>query len=145
LRRACEQNLLAWLLSARSCVYSKSSKQPRSHTWGSKILPTCMLHIANTHASYDDNQARFHRDYIGRQFSANLPIRQISESVFGSDTLVISLGSGTLIGDVNCKVSGGDNIRAAAELHKGQMVHVTCTVYDHSFGSIDLKECQISQ
>jgi hypothetical protein len=54
-----------------------------------------MLHIANMHASYDDNQARFHRDYIGRQFSANLPIRQISESVFGSDTLVISLGSGT--------------------------------------------------
>ena len=100
--------------------------------------------IANMHASYDDNQARFHRDYIGRQFSANLPIRQISESVFGSDTLVISLGSGTLIGDVNCK-AGGDNIRAAAELHKGQMVHVTGTVYDHSFGSIDLKECQISQ
>lgn len=63
---------------------------------GSKILPTCMLHIANMHASYDDNQARFHRDYIGRQFSTNLPIRQISESAFGSDTLVISLGSGTL-------------------------------------------------
>ena len=97
------------------------------------------------HASYDDNQARFRRDYIGRQFSADLPIHQISESQISSDILVISLGSGTPAGDVACAVSGEDNIRAATELHKGQIVHITGTVDDHSSGSIDLKECQISQ
>jgi tRNA_anti-like len=101
--------------------------------------------IANMHTSYDDNQARFRRDYIGRQFSANLPIHQVSESGTSSAVLVISLGTGTPAGDVTCTVSGDDNIRAATELHKGQLVHVAGIIDDHSSGSIDLRECQISQ
>jgi len=101
--------------------------------------------IAPMHETYDANQARFKRDYVGKTLKANLPMSQVTESIFNKNSYRISLGNRSLLSDVDCVVSDKPTIDKIMNWNKGDLITVSGRVSDHVMGSIILEPCQVSR
>lgn len=100
--------------------------------------------IQRIHSTYENNQARFFRDFAGRHFSSKMPIRGISENPIFRGSFNIFFGDGGLLGDVKCEFSDKNDIARITEMNKGDIVNVRGVIKDHALGVIELKECSIS-
>ena len=100
--------------------------------------------IARIHATYKANQARFVRDFVGKAFSARMPLGDITENPMFKGSFHVSLGGNTWGGDVQCKFSDQSDVARITEMNKGDIVNIRGIIEDHSFGTIDLQECAIS-
>ena len=100
--------------------------------------------IQRIHSTYENNQARFFRDFAGRHFSSKMPIRGISENPIFRGSFNIFFGDGGLLGDVKCEFSDKNDIARITEMNKGDIVNVSGVIKDHALGVIELKECSIS-
>ena len=95
------------------------------------------------HKAYDNNQARFKRDYVDKTFEARMPFAGMSENLFFKGRYTIHLGSRGITSDVDCSIDNKDQIERAIEFNKGDFVLVRGTVSDHIMGSIILKNCTV--
>jgi hypothetical protein len=100
--------------------------------------------IARIHSTYKANQARFARDFVGKTFSARMPLGDITESIMSKGSFHVSFGGNTLGGDVQCKFSDQSDIARITEMNKGDIVNISGVIEDHTFGTIELEECSIS-
>jgi hypothetical protein len=100
--------------------------------------------IARIHSTYKVNQARFIRDFVGKTFSARMPLGDITESLMSKGSFHVSFGGNTWGGDVQCKFSDQSDVARITEMNKGDIVNIRGVIEDHSFGSIDLEDCSIS-
>jgi hypothetical protein len=100
--------------------------------------------IARIHSTYKANQARFIRDFVGKTFSARMPLGDITENLMFKGSFNVSFGGNTWGGDVQCKFSDQSDVARITEMNKGDIVKIRGVIEDHSFGTIDLEECSIS-
>jgi hypothetical protein len=52
------------------------------------------------HKTYEDNEIRFKRDYVGKTFSGVLPFKSADENLLAKGTYSIGFGSGLMIPDI---------------------------------------------
>lgn len=72
-------------------------------------------------------------------------LQSIRENLFLKGRYAIELGEGGGIGgDVVCSIADQPTIDFIINKNKGDMLNVRGKIYDHSFGSIDLKDCEIT-
>ena len=90
--------------------------------------------IQRIHSTYENNQARFFRDFAGRHFSSKMPIRGISENPIFRGSFNIFFGDGGLLGDVKCELSDKNDIARITEMNKGDIVNVSGVIKDHAWG-----------
>jgi len=100
--------------------------------------------IQRIHATYENNQARFFRDFAGKRFSSKMPIARVSENVIFRGSFNVFLGPGGLLGDVQCEVSNKNDVARITEMNMGDIVTVSGVIKDHTLGVIELKDCSIS-
>jgi hypothetical protein len=96
------------------------------------------------HDTYKKNQARFFRDYGGKEFSARMVVHGVTENPIYRGTYMLDLGDGWLNGDIECRFSDKETIDKITDLNKGDQVLIDGIVKDHVFGSILLENCTIS-
>ena len=56
--------------------------------------------LSNMVDTYRQNEARFKRDYVGKQFEGTLPFRSAKENLFVADRYLIGFGTGGFTSDV---------------------------------------------
>jgi hypothetical protein len=100
--------------------------------------------VRRIHSTYENNEARFFRDFAGRHFSSKMPITRISENPIFRGSFDVFFGGDGLLGDVKCEFSDKNDVARITEMNKGDIVNVIGVIKDHSFGVIELKECSIS-
>ena len=89
------------------------------------------------------SQARFIRDFVGKTFSARLPLGSITEFM-SKGSFHVDFGGNGWGGDVRCKFSDQSDVAKITEMNKGDMVNIRGVIDDHSFGTIDLRECSVN-
>ena len=94
--------------------------------------------------TYKENQARFKRDFAGREFKADMPVYDISENVFMEGHWTIKLGDGVFgARDVKCKTSNSADVNIIADWNKGDIISVTGVVADVMMGDVELSNCYL--
>jgi hypothetical protein len=109
-----------------------------TETLGADSLPK----IVDT---YRQNEARFKRDYQGKQFESNLPFRSARESMFFADRYMVGFGTGGFTSDVDCVVSDKAVMNRIVDWNKGDRVKVSGIVKDVTMGSVQLDVCSLSK
>jgi hypothetical protein len=109
-----------------------------TETLGADSLPK----IVDT---YRQNEARFKRDYQGKQFESNLPFRSARESMFFADRYMVGFGTGGFTSDVDCVVSDKAVMNRIVDWNKGDRVKVSGIVKDVTMGSVQLDACSLSK
>jgi hypothetical protein len=99
--------------------------------------------LKKMHDTYDANQARFMRDYVGKQFSATMPLHGVRENPFIRGRFAISFGSGRFSSDVDCNTSDKSIIDRVVDMNKGDQITVSGTIKDHVMGSVILEDCEV--
>lgn len=101
--------------------------------------------ITRIHATYENNQARFFRDFPGKILSATLPFHGTVENMFSKGTFNVYFGEGGVFGtgDVTCVTSAPDDIRQVADFNKGDNIAISGTIKDHIMGAILLDSCTV--
>ena len=59
--------------------------------------------LSRIHSTYENNQARFFRDFGGKRFSSKMPVAKIVENPISRGTFAVYFGEGG--GDVECEFS----------------------------------------
>jgi hypothetical protein len=95
--------------------------------------------------TYRQNEARFKRDYQGKQFESNLPFRSARESMFFADQYMVGFGTGGFTSDVDCVVSDKAVMNRIVDWNKGDRVKVSGIVKDVTMGSVQLDACSLSK
>jgi hypothetical protein len=95
--------------------------------------------------TYRQNEARFKRDYQGKQFESNLPFRSARESMFFADRYMVGFGTGGFTSDVDCVVSDKAVMNRIVDWNKGDRVKVSGIVKDVTMGSVQLDVCSLSK
>ena len=101
--------------------------------------------INRMHETYEANQARFKRDYVGKTLNANLPLSRVTETLFNKNSYRISLGNRRIFSDVDCVVSDKPTVDKIMNWNKGDLITVSGRVSDHVMGSIILEPCEVSR
>jgi len=102
--------------------------------------------VGKMHQTYEANQARFKRDYVGKIFTARLPLFSVTEDMFFKNSYRIGLGNlSSFTSEVDCLVSDRATVDKIMNWDKGNMITITGTVSDHIMGSIILEKCQVSR
>ena len=102
--------------------------------------------MGKMHQTYEANQARFKRDYVGKVFTARLPLFSVTEDMFFKNSYRIGLGNmSSFTSEVDCVVSDRATVEKIMNWDKGNMITITGTVSDHIMGSIILEKCQVSR
>ena len=94
--------------------------------------------------TYRQNEARFKRDYVGKQFEDILPFRSAKESFFITDRYLIGFGTGGFTSDVDCTVADQAVMNRIVDWNKGDRVRVRGVVKDVLMGSVQLDGCLFS-
>jgi hypothetical protein len=98
--------------------------------------------LEEMHETYEKNQARFVRDFVGRPFRATLTVNKVTQNPIFASQFHVSFG--TAFHGVSCGIEDQRVIAFITNLNKGDRVFVVGNVSDHSFGDVDLKNCEIS-
>jgi hypothetical protein len=93
-------------------------------------------------AASQANEIRFSRDYKGRQFSATMPLRSISENMFMKGNYLVTFGTSAFGSNVDCKVSDPSTLTTMADWNKGQMVKGSGIIEETLMGDIQLSNCK---
>jgi hypothetical protein len=97
--------------------------------------------LPRVHTEYKANQARWAREFLDKTFAANMTLEGVS-NVFGNDNFLVSFleNPSDWMPGVQCRdVPPSDFLIGK---NKGDTVFVRGTVKDHSFGSLDLRDCE---
>jgi hypothetical protein len=100
--------------------------------------------LSRIHSTYENNQARFFRDFAGKRFSAKMPVAKIIESPIFRGTFSVYFGENEVNAEVECEFSDPGDVAQVSDLNKGEVLNVIGTVKDHYFGAVTLKDCSIS-
>jgi len=92
---------------------------------------------------YRQNEARFKRDYVGKQFEDILPFRSAKESFLIAGRYMIGFGTGGFT--VDCMVSDKAVMNRIVDWNKGDRVRVRGVVKDVTMGSVQLDGCLFSK
>ena len=95
--------------------------------------------------TYRQNEARFKRDYLGKQFEDTLPFRSAKENLFISDRYLIGFGTGVFTSDVDCTVADKAVMNRIVDWNKGDRIRVHGVVKDVLMGSVQLDGCLFSK
>ena len=97
--------------------------------------------LPRVHAEYKANQARWAREFLDKTFAASMTLEGVS-NVFGNDKFLVSFlenPSDSWPG-VQCRdVPPSDFLISK---NKGDGIFVRGVVKDHSFGTLDLRDCE---
>ena len=93
--------------------------------------------IAKAISTYEQNQIRFHRDYAGKQISFSWVFNSARKHWFGNG-YIVQLGD-----NVTCDVNDPTTLNTVIEWNKGQNVSVIGTIDDVTFGTLELKNCNL--
>jgi hypothetical protein len=103
--------------------------------------PLGVADLPKIHSEYAANQARWAHEYLGKTFDATMELERIG-NIFSNDSFNVSFKEegGGLFSGVSC----GDVAETPLllSLNRGDKVHVSGVVADHSVGSVDLKDCE---
>ncbi len=99
--------------------------------------------LAQMHKTYDDNEVRYKRDYVGKTFSGVLPFKSaVDQAPFKPGTYSVGFGNGLIIPDIECGgVSKQPTLNQIVNWHKGDKIRVTGVVTGHTLGHVDLEQC----
>ena len=99
--------------------------------------------LPKIHSEYAANQARWAHEYLGKTFEATMELERIG-NIFSNNSFNVSFKEkdGGLFSGVQC--SGITETPFLLDLNKGDKIHVSGVVADHSMGSVDLKDCEFS-
>ena len=95
--------------------------------------------------TYRENEARFKRDYVGKQFEDTLPFRSAKENLFIADRYLIGFGRGVFTSDVDCTVADKAVMNRIVDWNKGDRIRVRGVVKDVLMGSVQLDGCLFSK
>jgi hypothetical protein len=95
-------------------------------------------------STYRENEMRFKRDFLGKQFSDVLPFKSATENVFLKGSYLVGFGN-NIISDVNCTVKSPTEISAIANWNKGDRIHIEGNVKDVTLGSVNLESCRLTR
>lgn len=98
--------------------------------------------LENMHETYEKNQARFVRDFVGKDFRAVLRLNKVTQNLIFKSDFHVSFGAD--FHGVSCGIHDQEAISFITNLDKGDKVLVVGRVSDHSFGDVDLSQCKIS-
>lgn len=96
------------------------------------------------HETYKKNEARFMRDYGGKNFAATMPIHSIGRELLSDEGYSVTFGS-SMFSDVDCHVADKATIDMISNMNKGDNIIVSGIVEDHSFGAVVLKQCELKR
>jgi hypothetical protein len=97
--------------------------------------------LPRVHTEYKANQARWTREFLDKTFAATMTLEGVS-NVFGNDKFLVSFleNPSDWMPGVQCSdVSPSDFLISK---NKGDSIFVRGVVKDHSFGSLDLRDCE---
>jgi hypothetical protein len=104
------------------------------------LEPSSLSQVINT---YNANQARFVRDYRGKQFSGNAVLKEVRENVVVEGRFTIAfMAEGE---EVQCKTENRETIDAVSDMNKGDSVVLSGTINDVTFHAIQLEPCTFSK
>jgi hypothetical protein len=96
-------------------------------------------------STYRDNEMRFKRDFVGRQFSDVLPFKSAKENLIIKGRYMVGFGKGNLTSDVDCTVTSPVEISTIANWNKGDQIRIEGVVKDVTLGSVQLDQCRLSK
>jgi len=98
--------------------------------------------VARAIDTYRANEIRFTRDYAGKSIEFTWTFNAAKAKLFGAGYRV-TIGNGSLTGNVDCSVTEQAMLDQIVEWNKGQKVRVRGVVEDVTMGDLQLKECTI--
>jgi hypothetical protein len=97
--------------------------------------------LPRVHSEYKANQARWAREFLDKTFAATMTLEGVS-NVFGNDEFLVSFLENPTdwMAGVQCRdVPPSDFL---INKNKGDPIFLRGVVKDHSFGSLDLRDCE---
>ncbi len=94
------------------------------------------------HQTYEMNQARFARDYVGKSFFGILTLAEVRENLIFKGKYEI--GFGQRHDGVSCSIDDKPTIDLMTDKNKGDQISVFGIVKDHEFGSVILDSCKLA-
>jgi len=160
--RAYQQGTLAGLPAAQARVSEPKTSEvkeqnPANTSKGSKgASPSLTAQSTSTMlltggdlktvvGTYQENEMRFKRDFLGRQFSDVLPFRSTTESMFSKGSYRVGFGTGNFSSDVDCTANSPAEIAEIANWNKGDKIRIVGVVKDVTMGSVILDPCKLSK
>jgi hypothetical protein len=97
--------------------------------------------LARIHAEYKANQARWAQEFLDKTFAATMTLDEVS-NVFGNDRFWVSFleNQSDWMPGVVCHDAPPSDFLISK--NKGDSIFFRGVVKDHSFGSLDLRDCE---
>jgi hypothetical protein len=97
--------------------------------------------LPRIHAEYKANQARWAREFLDKTFAGTMTLGNVS-NVLGNDRFMVTFleGSSDWLPGVACNEEPASDFLISK--NKGDSILVRGVVKDHSFGSLDLRDCE---
>jgi hypothetical protein len=97
--------------------------------------------LPRVHAEYKANQARWAQEFLDKTFAATMTLGSVS-NVLGNDSFMVSFleNSSDWLPGVACNEASPSDFLISK--NKGDSIFVRGVVKDHSFGSLDLRDCE---
>ena len=97
--------------------------------------------LPRIHAEYKANQARWAREFLDKTFAATMTLGNVS-NVFGNDKFMVTFmeDPSDWMPGVACEETMPSDFLISK--NKGDSIFVRGVVKDHSFGSLDLRDCE---
>ena len=108
---------------------------------GNRLNGSDLPKVVSTHR---ENEMRFKRDFLGKQFSDVLPYKSASEKILVKGSYLVGFGN-NIISDVNCTAKSPTEISAIANWNKGDRIHIEGNVKDVTLGSVNLESRTLSR
>jgi hypothetical protein len=117
---------------------SKNAKTPQLHS--QTITPEQVQTVIET---YNANEARFTSNYRGKKFSGSMTLNAVEENVIFKNTFIVKFEIGDA--EVDCpNIEDKILIKRMVDWDKGQLVSVTGSIEDVTFGDLQLSGCKFS-
>jgi hypothetical protein len=100
-----------------------------------------VIDLPQIHAEYKSNQARWAREFLGKTFAATMTLGSVS-NVLSNDVFTVSFveKSSDWMPSVACEAVTPSDFLISK--NKGDSIFFRGVVKDHSFGSLDLRDCE---
>jgi hypothetical protein len=97
--------------------------------------------LPHIHAEYKANQARWAREFLDKTFAATMTLGNVS-NVLGNDSFMVTFleNPSDWLSGVACNEAPASDFLISK--NKGDTIFVRGVVKDHSFGSLDLRDCE---
>ena len=100
-----------------------------------------VVDLPRVHSEYKANQARWTREFLDKTFAATMTLSSVS-NVLGNDSFMVSFleSPADWLPGVACNEASASDFLISK--NKGDSIFVRGVVKDHSFGSLDLRDCE---